>query len=72
MHYTFASIHPYEVSATALHRRALTSPQDGNGRMARLLACVPFILRQEVPLVVLADKKMEYLAALRTVGPFAR
>jgi hypothetical protein len=40
--------------------------------MARLLACVPFILRQEAPLIVLADKKIEYLSALCTVSAFAR
>lgn len=48
-HATFVRIHPYA---------------DGNGRMARLLANLPVIEKGFLPILIPADKRLEYIEAL--------
>lgn len=50
-HATFVRIHPYA---------------DGNGRMARLLANVPVIEKGSLPILIPAEKRLEYIEALAT------
>jgi hypothetical protein len=49
LHWMVAHIHPFE---------------DGNGRVARVLASVPTLAEHRVPVLVFADQKMTYLQAL--------
>ena len=50
LHHSFTQIHPF---------------QDGNGRVARVLASIDFIRAGLFPLLVQRDQKQEYLDALR-------
>ena len=49
LHWMVAHIHPFE---------------DGNGRVARVLASVPTLAKHRVPVLVFADQKLTYLQAL--------
>ncbi|MEM9456267.1 MAG: Fic family protein [Myxococcota bacterium] len=51
LHHGFAQIHPF---------------QDGNGRVARVLASIDFLRAGLFPLLVLRTEKSEYIDALRT------
>lgn len=50
-HSTFVRIHPYA---------------DGNGRMARLLANLPVIEKGALPILIPAEKRLDYIEALAT------
>lgn len=49
LHWAITHIHPYE---------------DGNGRAARIVASVPMLDAERIPIMVFADRKLTYLQAL--------
>ncbi|OUE30504.1 Fic/DOC family protein [Clavibacter michiganensis] len=49
LHWAVAHVHPFE---------------DGNGRVARLMASIPTLAKQQYPVMVFADRKFPYLQAL--------
>ena len=55
-----------EISAAWLHHRftQIHPFQDGNGRMARILASIVLLKNRLYPLVVLRDQKVQYIEAL--------
>jgi Fic family protein len=65
-HPGFLAEHPVVQTSYAHHAFVRIHPfQDGNGRVARALASVFLYRAATVPLVIFADEKSEYLAALR-------
>ncbi|OUE25857.1 Fic/DOC family protein [Clavibacter michiganensis] len=49
LHWAVAHVHPFE---------------DGNGRVARLMASIPTLAKRQYPVMVFADRKFPYLQAL--------
>jgi Fic family protein len=65
-HPGFLAEHPVVQASYAHHAFVRIHPfQDGNGRVARAVASVFLYRAASVPLVIFADEKAEYLAALR-------
>ena len=70
IHATFARIHPFTVSILWPHSLIRTEkrPQDGNGRVTRLLASLPLI-RAGFPFInIRENRRDEYLEALFKVS----
>lgn len=62
----YVAAHPAVQSAYAHHAFVRIHPfADGNGRVGRVLASVPLLRAVSVPLMLYADQRPEYLAALR-------
>lgn len=63
---SFATLHPAVQAAFAHHGLAYTHPfQDGNGRVARVLASVYLLRGPSVPLIVYPDQVLSYHRSLR-------
>ncbi|KAJ6491281.1 fido domain-containing protein [Mycena vitilis] len=74
LHLILARCHPFDVCARKYSRRTY-NPQDGNGRVTRLVASIPLLRAGYPPISISLDQRSDYLQAINKVydgehGPF--
>lgn len=74
IHLVIATIHPFEVRPPVSTGSAFLTPrQNGNGRVARLVASIPFIKADLPPLCILSNSAMkkDYFEGIGKVSDLA-